>query len=223
MGPAAREVRFSAGSDGPQLQGVLLRPSSEEDAAPRNRALVIVTHPHSKLGGDLYNNVVQAVGRHLARGGFQVLLFNFRGVGDSGGSATWTGSQETADVAAAVKFARAQDDVDKVFLVGYSFGGAVGCAAAHEGVDAYVAISYPYGYLARCALGRLYGRANASIPKMFIVGDGDQFASASGLSGFVERLQEPKQWLVFQNVDHFWLGSEHLLLEPISTFLTAQL
>jgi alpha/beta superfamily hydrolase len=206
-----------------QLEGELLRPRGAPGAGGV-RACVVVTHPHSKLGGDRHNNVVQAVARALAEdAGFTVLTFNFRGVGGSEGSATWRGLDERADFACALEYARALDGVDKVYLVGYSFGSAVGCSC-NEGLDGYVAVSYPKSGLASCVLGSLYGLADGPLPKLFVIGDQDQFASVPVLQEFVDKLAEPKSLRVFPGVDHFWHGEEvNKLIGPISDFLRSLL
>ena len=46
---------------------------------------VVVTHPHPLYGGDMHNNVVEAVCRVYKQNGYSTLRFNFRGVGRSKG------------------------------------------------------------------------------------------------------------------------------------------
>ena len=47
---------------------------------------VVITHPHPLYGGDMHNNVVNAVARVYRQNGYSSLRFNFRGVGSSQGS-----------------------------------------------------------------------------------------------------------------------------------------
>lgn len=214
-------------SDGVVLEGLVLREefanddgSAAREAGSESTAVVLL-HPHPKLGGDMRNNVVITVARALAASGYTALTLNTRGVGKSTGRASWKGNAERADVAAAVEFARTElPGVTRVVVCGYSFGAAVGCSV-HEGVDAFVAISYPYGSVARCALGSLYSKADADVPKLFLVGGRDQFASASKLQSFVNKLQDPTEFACFDDVDHFWVGHEHLLAAPILHFLAS--
>ena len=46
---------------------------------------VVVTHPHSQMGGSMANNVVDALISAFHDHGHTTLRFNFRGVGESEG------------------------------------------------------------------------------------------------------------------------------------------
>jgi len=209
------QQRVVAFGDSPRLEGRLFVPSGEPIAG------VILTHPHPKLGGDLRNNVVQALAWKLADEGFVSLAFNFRGVGRSGGTSTWNGRSEITDVVAAVDFLKKETNVSKVFLVGYSFGAAVACSVNQQ-FDAYVAISYPKGCPSCCMLGHLYPKADGPLPKLFIVG-GSDWQFANGLADFVKNLQPPAELKVIPGVDHFWFQEEDRLYEPIVSFLRSHL
>lgn len=79
----------------------------------------------------------------LAAGGAGVVAFDFRGHGESGGGST-LGETETADIAAAVAWARAATP-GPVVVAGWSMGGSV--VLRHAGLggdaDAVVAVSSP--------------------------------------------------------------------------------
>jgi len=107
-------VTFGEEGVEPWLEGITGTP----EGTCKN-ALVIITHPHSKLGGDLHNNVVNALLMHLIESGFHTLSFNFRGVGGSGGHSTWGGKAEIEDVQLAFNFAtKSFPQCQQVFLVG---------------------------------------------------------------------------------------------------------
>lgn len=42
---------------------------------------VVICHPHSLMGGSMYNNVVETIRESFAAAGVSTLRFNFRGVG----------------------------------------------------------------------------------------------------------------------------------------------
>jgi fermentation-respiration switch protein FrsA (DUF1100 family) len=101
---AYRPVTFAA-SDGLELSG-WYRPS-------RNRAAVVIVHGG---GGDRTGAIAHA--RLLARHGYGVLLYDSRGRGESDGSPISFGWGWQKDVAGALRFLRAQEDVDPTRIAG---------------------------------------------------------------------------------------------------------
>ena len=63
------------------LEGIFSLPEGEDACG-----LVVVCHPHPLYGGNMGNNVVEAVCRTVGSKGLAWLKFNFRGVGRSGGN-----------------------------------------------------------------------------------------------------------------------------------------
>ena len=209
-----------------KIYGELLRPNIKnkkienhyKEVLHYRQCLIIFTHPHSKLGGNIDNNVIHYISHFLALKGFSILIFNFRGVGKSQGKSTWCGHSETEDFRSAVNFGLAISDVNKVFLCGYSMGSAIGCAAS-EGLAGYIAISYPYSMLLKLLFNSLYSKADSSIPKLFLHGNNDQFSSEKSIQTFFNKLKEPKELVILKGFDHFWNGSEKILCEHILNFL----
>ena len=66
--------------------------------------VLVFTHPYAPLGGNMENNVVLKLFHYFAKEGFNVVRFNFRGVGVSEGSSSWTALPETDDVRAVCKY-----------------------------------------------------------------------------------------------------------------------
>ena len=80
----------------------------------------IISHPHSLMGGDMWNPVMESVTQALFDAGISTLRFNFRGVGGSAGSFD-EGRGEQEDVLSALAFL--EDRGRKEILpAGYSFG-----------------------------------------------------------------------------------------------------
>lgn len=73
-----------------------------------------------------------SVAPFLVRAGYNVLAFDFRAHGESGGGYTTVGLEEVKDVAAAWGFLASRPDValDRVAILGWSMGGATGLNAA---------------------------------------------------------------------------------------------
>jgi hypothetical protein len=174
---------------------------------------VIVCHPHPQFGGDMNNNVVVGVSRALAEEGFMVLRFNFRGVGASQGVHTG-GEQEVEDVKGAIGYL--QPMVQKLFLVGYSFGALVGLRVALQdsAVTGWVAIAPPIGfydfsYLKTCGK-----------PKLLLAGKEDPFCPVPDLTKLYEHLLEPKAISFIPGTDHFFWGKEPILAQEVIGFLS---
>ena len=108
-------------SDGVEIEAEL-RLSSDP------RAIAVLSHPHPLYGGEMRNNVVQALFDSLPLDGIGTLRYNFRGVGNSGGS-HGNGALEVLDSQAAFAFASQLAETVPVFSVGYSFGADVSLAA----------------------------------------------------------------------------------------------
>ena len=88
---------------------------------------VVVCHPHPLCGGDMNNSLVLEVCRALVDDGLVTFRFNFRGVGDSGGTFT-KGEEEHEDVREALHLLKGWLNVNggRLGLVGYFFGGLHG-------------------------------------------------------------------------------------------------
>lgn len=94
-------------------------------------AVAIICHPNPVQGGTLQNKVVHTLMRAARDSGASTVRFNFRGVGQSGGSHTG-GSGEVEDCLAVVAWAQAQLGDAPLWLMGFSFGGYVAAAAARR-------------------------------------------------------------------------------------------
>ena len=105
-------------ADGLALTGWWL-PRSESSG------VVIGSHGHSGSKDDLLG-----IGTSLWRAGFNVLLFDYRGRGDSDPWPHTLISREVDDLLAAVAYARARVDTAKIGVVGFSMGAAVAIMAA---------------------------------------------------------------------------------------------
>lgn len=190
----------------------------------------VLTHPHPKMGGDKENNVVLALQRSLNSIGITTVRFDFRGVGQSQGWCTWRGIEERKDVEAVLKFTKSEvAGISKVALIAYSFGAAVGWSVsemlARDGlIHACVAVGYPKGFWASFLFSQHYALVDpkAAIPKLFVIGDRDEFSSADGLRTFVEQnVSDPKQVVVVPGADHFVFNQEHLVTDPVVKFMMA--
>jgi alpha/beta superfamily hydrolase len=192
--------------DGLHLEGLLSR-------GVAGSGWIILCHPHPLYGGDMYNNVVGVLQGALAQRRFSTLRFNFRGVGGSEGRYA-DGVGEEEDVRGAVEFAIEKADLS-LFLVGYSFGAAVGTKAvvADERVKALACISPPIDMYDFSSL------KNDTRPKLFVAGDRDFVCPVKPLEEFFDSLPQPKSIRIIRDVNHFWWGREDRVADSVIDFL----
>jgi alpha/beta superfamily hydrolase len=193
--------------DGLQLEGLFSR---EKD---KGRGGVILCHPHPFYGGDMYNNVVEALQAALAQKGFSTLRFNFRGAGGSEGGYS-EGVAEAEDVQAAVAFV-AGEGADSLYLAGYSFGAYAGVrgVAGDDRVKALVCISPPVAIYDFASL-RKEGR-----PKLIVTGKRDLICPVSDVEKLFLSLPQPKALQIVEGADHFWWGIEDRAVGYVIDFL----
>jgi uncharacterized protein len=94
---------------------------------PKNGAVIILQHGYHANSAQML-----PIGLMLARHGYGVLLFDFRGHGKSEGNTVTLGLFEVQDTDAAVSFLLKQSEVNKIGLIGNSMGGATGILAASK-------------------------------------------------------------------------------------------
>jgi len=130
-------------SSGIELAGHLAQPRS----APGNWVPGLVLchgfpsgHNAGRLSALSFPELADRIAAEL---GWRVLVFTFRGCGDSHGNFSFRGWLD--DALAAVRFMKAQPDVGGVWIAGFGSGGAIGvCAAAREpSIRGVAAVSAP--------------------------------------------------------------------------------
>ncbi|HVP77136.1 MAG TPA: alpha/beta family hydrolase [Thermodesulfobacteriota bacterium] len=206
-----KEEKIFIPSDGIQLEGLL---SIQE--APSFRGGVICSHPHPQFGGEMSHPVVTTASEVAWQEGYSTLRFNFRGVGESGGS-YGEGVGERQDVKAAANYfdSRLRGGSPLLVLVGYSFGAWAGFPVAVED-ERFVGMAaiappleiYDFGFLKGCKKR-----------KLFISGDRDSFCPPSLLERWYQQLEEPKSLTLIQGADHFLFSHIHFLIQPLKEFL----
>lgn len=138
--------------NGFNLVGTVSKPSGPPDAKGRYPAIVLVAgsgqidRDETVAGIPIFGQLAGS----LADGGFLVLRYDKRGVGQSGGRAETATLQDYADdLLAAVKALEKRKDVDddRITLVGHSEGGWVALIAAEkeDDINALVLLATPSG------------------------------------------------------------------------------
>jgi len=175
---------------------------------------VVISHPHPLYGGDMYNNVVEAVRGAYREKGYSTLRFNFRGVGQSGGTHD-RGVGEQEDVRGALAYL-SEAGKTQIDLVGYSFGAWVNALGIErfEKADRLIMVSPPVN-----AMDFSFLASNPKV-RLVIVGTEDHVADSRAIAEMI-RIWDPKASLkVIHKADHFYLGKEDELVAILHDFLS---
>jgi len=182
-----RKIIFS-GSGG-RLEGVLHLPDTEP------HAIAVIAHPLSTMGGTMDNKVVTTLTKAFIELGYAALRFNFRGVGESGGSYD-EGNGETLDAIAAANLMRGEFPDLPLLLAGFSFGGYVQARAATELQPQRLALIAP-------AVGR-FAMPDVPANTLLIHGDLDEVVELRELLKWARPQHLPV--IVVAGAGHFFHG-----------------
>ena len=131
MKPDMRSITI----EGPagKLEGVVHLPEAcaEQGRSSEPRAIAVVAHPLTTMGGTMDNKIVTTLAKTFAELGFAALRFNFRGAGASEGMFD-EGGGEVEDALIAAQHMVDQFGQLPMILAGFSFGGYVQARAAER-------------------------------------------------------------------------------------------
>jgi alpha/beta superfamily hydrolase len=203
-----KEKRVFIQSQGFKIEGLL-------GSGPGQKA-VAVTHPHPLYGGDMYNNVVEAVVKAYSEKGYTTLRINFRGVGQSdGGFDDGLGEQE--DVKAALTYLQGLEK-SSIDLAGYSFGAWVNARGLKrfEQVNRMVMVSPPVNFIDFSFLDY-----NPKI-KLVISGSGDDIGPPEMIQKMLSDWNPDIRFEIIQGADHFYWGKTGEIEEIVRNFLDSE-
>lgn len=167
--------------------------------------LVLICHPHPLFGGTMDNKVVSTLARFWRRQGHSVVMFNFRGVGNSTGHHD-DGIGEIDDVHAVLEWAQSQCSATQLILAGFSFGAYIAAASADR---------FQGWRFARLQLQQLilvapavenYPMQDLQLPKQtrVIIGDQDEVVAPSAMLAWAQ--QHAIEVAVVPDAGHFFHG-----------------
>jgi alpha/beta superfamily hydrolase len=199
------EERISLDSREIRLEGLLKK-------MPGHKA-VVISHPHPLYGGDMHNNVVEAVCNAYQEKGYSSLRFNFRGVGRSEGKYDGGNGEQDDIEAALVHLSGLRKNA--IDLVGYSFGAWVNALGLkeYEQVKRMIMISPPVT-LMDFSFFKLDSRI-----KLVISGSEDEIANYRSIKDLVRLWNPDAGFRVIQGADHFYWGKIDELKAIIGNFL----
>lgn len=193
-----------------------------KDIQSLSTTLVILCHPHPQYGGNMLNNVINALFHELPKYGFATVRFNFRGVGRSEGKYDG-GYGEQEDLKSVCDYFLKKNsnyNYKQIILCGYSFGATIAGAIFAQAPEyvGYISISYPITFIPDF-LDFIHVRK----PKFFIMGDKDDFTTSKDFISLFEKLPEPKQKKIIAGINHFWMNAkaESLLISEIKNWLVS--
>ena len=210
------EILFT-GPEG-RLEG-RYHPQREKDAP-----IALILHPHPQFGGTMNNRVVYNLHYCFYKMGFNVMRFNFRGVGRSQGEFD-QGVGELSDAAAALDYLQMHNPNTKhCWVVGFSFGAWIGMQLLmrRPEISGFISVSppanmYDFSFLAPCPSSGL-----------IINGSSDRVAPPDDVLGLTEKLHEQKGITITQEVvegaDHFFQNSHmDTLLGTVDSYVKKRL
>lgn len=158
----------------------------------------LICHPHPLHGGSMNNKVVHTVSRAFHHCGYATLRFNYRGVGASEGEyGNYSG--EIDDALSIIKWIHHVLPNYKVVLSGFSFGAYVATSVSkHIKSKALITVAPAVNHKDFRTLLPI------NCPWLIIHGDKDELVPIQAIKEFHTLIQEPHEFKILHNSDHFF-------------------
>jgi uncharacterized protein len=187
----------------------------EVEAAPPSKSsvpLLILAHPHPRMGGDMHNKVIDQLFRRSREKGWGAVRFNFRGVGSSTGEYD-AGAGEEDDLMNTLCWAAGRFDrrVEDFNIVGYSFGSWISAkvAARLSEIRKLILIAPPVNIMD-------FSPANGiRFSKHVFAAERDEIVPLADTKKWYEGLAQPKTLHVIPEATHFFVGQTTVLLRSV--------
>jgi alpha/beta superfamily hydrolase len=199
------EERIFIDSGEIRLEGLL-------ENVPGEKGLVM-THPHPLYGGEMGNNVVEAVVGAYREQGYSTLRFNFRGVGASEGEYdNGIGEQEDVGAALATLHGLGKKEID---LGGYSFGAWVNARGLEgfEEAGRLIMVSPPVSFMDFSFL-----KYNPKI-RLVIAASRDEIADCGTIGKMMPKWNPEAVLRIIEGSDHFYWNSSGEIKGIVREFL----
>lgn len=178
----------------------------------KDAPLAIVLHPNPEYGGTMNNKITYHLFQTFVERGFNVLRFNFRGVGRSQGIFD-NGEGELSDAAAALDWMQdLNPNAPYTWVAGFSFGAWIGMQLLmrRPEIKGFISVAppanlYDFSFLAPCPT-----------PGLMLQGSKDDVVTAESVEGLVERIQAQRGIEIdYRLVD----GANHFFNDHIDTMV----
>lgn len=181
--------------------------------------VALFLHPHAFLGGGMNHPVMYQLFYTFGERGFNVVRFNFRGVGNSTGSAS-EGEGELMDACTILDWVQELRPKAKEFwLIGHSFGSwiAMQLTARRPEVSHFVAVSPPASIYDFSFLDESFCTAKGLIA----AGEMDNI-TPRGYMGALKDLVGNTELETIPGADHFFNDTEADLVKVVEKFMATQ-
>ena len=197
---------------------VRYHPQKERDAP-----IAIVLHPHPQFGGTMNNRVVYNLHYAFHNMGFNVLRFNFRGVGRSQGEYD-QGVGELSDAASALDYLQSMNNNSKhCWVAGFSFGAWIGMQLLmrRPEITGFVSVSppanmYDFSFLAPCPASGI-----------FVQGAADTVVQPSAVQKLVDKLRTQRHITIHHDeiprANHFFENEMEDMMASVDNYLDFRL
>lgn len=189
----------------------------------KDAPVALILHPHPLYGGTMNNKVTYTAYQAFVQKGFNVLRFNFRGVGKSQGIFD-NGEGELGDAASALDWLQGENkNASSFWVCGFSFGAwiAMQLLMRRPEIEGFIAVSppanmYDFNFLAPCPVSGL-----------MIQGSSDEIVPIDSVEHLSKKLSNQKGIHVsfekIEGADHFYDGKLSILLNKINDYLDKRL
>jgi alpha/beta superfamily hydrolase len=188
-----------------------------------SRVAVIITHPWGPLGGNMHNNVVVAAALYFQKHKISTLRFDFSGSQIGGGH------KQVKQVQEASRYLKAAlpKPPSYILLVGYSYGSLITASASVDIPNCIgsISIAPPWSVqhwlLLFTASDHLRKSSSSSLPRLFIIGDDDNFTSVMSFQKKIKDIYPPESTTgaVLKDADHFFARREKDIMRVIGEWL----
>jgi alpha/beta superfamily hydrolase len=180
------------------LEGCLHHKAAPNAIAPWT---LVICHPHPLYGGTMDNKVVTTIAKAGVELGLQVLRFNYRGVGHSGGAFA-DAIGECEDLQAVIVFLKQQHPDLRLILCGFSFGAYIVTKVTADRQDvkglltvAPAVLHYDFN-----------GLAQVKCPWFLIQGDADEVVPPQSVYDWLAKTTQSVKRIDFAGAGHFFHG-----------------
>jgi hypothetical protein len=189
----------------------------ERPPQARGDIVAVCCHPHPLYGGTMQNKVVHTLARAAQDQRVSSVRFNFRGVGASVGAHD-DGAGESDDAAAVADWAKRKLGAERLWSLGFSFGGFVAYRLATlRDAAALVTVAPPV---------RRFDFTVLPVPRcpwLVAQGDADELVDHEAVLAWTRSIDPPPVVRIVPGAEHFFHGRLTMLRSLVGEWLAARL